>query len=261
MEIKESADHLFHFTNKYENVVSILTEKFKPFFCVEDLSFMYEEKRNMTFALPMVCFCDIPVERHRLHKRKYGGYGIGMKKEWGIKNHLNLVNYLYNLSYQSSSYRILTQLYTDIKSEIKEDWVNKFGNSFNILLMTSKPYEGQRFDRISNKWSEEIYRFYDEREWRYLPLADQLDWSYCLEDYDGNHETFFEEIKIGQQKLQANYKLDFIVDDIEFIYLKTKAERKKLLSDLTENYTPIELKKIEKLIQIECKNIFHAFKK
>ena len=80
-------------------------------------------------------------------------------------------------------------------------------------------------------------------------------------DYDGNHETFFEEIKIGQQKLQANYKLDFIVDDIEFIYLKTKAERKKLLSDLTENYTPIELKKIEKLIQIECKNIFHAFKK
>lgn len=120
---------------------------------------------------------------------------------------------------------------------------------------------GQKFDNISKLWSKEINRFYDEREWRYLPLADLEDWSYCLEEYDGNREIFFEEIKKGEQKLQTNHKLDFCVDDIEFIFLKTKDEKNRLLNDISENYTVIEQKKIEELIQIECKNIFHIFKK
>ena len=261
MEIKESADHLFHFTSKYENIVSILNEKFKPFFCIEDLSFMYDKSRNMTFALPMVCFCDIPLERHKPHKEKYGGYGIGLKKKWGINKSLNLVNYSYNLSYRSSSFRILTDLHTEIKSTKNNDWITKFSNSFNILLMTTKPYEGQKFDNISKQWSKEIYRFYDEREWRYLPLADREDWSYCLEDYNGNYEIFFEEIKNGQQKLQANHKLDFCIDDIEFIFLKTKDEKKRLLNDISENYAVLEQNKIERLIQIECKKNFHIFNK
>lgn len=261
MEIKESSDSLFHFTSKYENIVSILNEKFKPFFCIEDLSFMYDNSRKMTFAIPMVCFCDIPIERHKPHKEKYGGYGIGLKKVWGINNGLNIVNYSYNLSYRSSSFRILTNLYTEIRSININEWITKFNNSFSLLLMTTKPYEGLKFDNVSKLWSKEIYRFYDEREWRYLPLADGENWSYCLYDYDGNHEKFFDEIKEGQHKLQTNHKLNFCVDDIEFIFLKTKDEKKKLLNDISENYTVLERNKIEKLIQVECKKYIPCFLK
>jgi hypothetical protein len=207
----------------------------------------------LTLAFPTGFFCDYPIDSHKVPKQKYGGYLIGLKKEWGINNNLNIVNYSHIGSYRSSSLRLLTDLYNEIQSTNNNDLINKFSNSLNILLMTTKPYEGQKFDNISKQWSKEIYRFYDEREWRYLPLADQEDWSYCLEDYEGNHKIFFEEIKKGQQKFQVNHKLDFCVDDIEFIFLKTKDEKKRLLNDISKSYTVIEQKKIEGLIRIEKK--------
>ena len=98
MPNKESANELFHFTKKYDSIKSILNDKFKPFFCVEDSSYMFEESRNMIIAYPMVCFCDIPLERILVHRGLYGDYGIGLKKEWGIKNLLSIVNYTHNKS-------------------------------------------------------------------------------------------------------------------------------------------------------------------
>ncbi|MCX6309303.1 MAG: abortive infection system antitoxin AbiGi family protein [Bacteroidia bacterium] len=90
--MKESADYLFHFTERYISIVDIMKNRFKPFFCVEDFSFMYNDRRNLIIAYPIVCFCDIPIERHNQHKENYGKYGIGLTKEWGIRNNLNIVN-------------------------------------------------------------------------------------------------------------------------------------------------------------------------
>lgn len=248
MEIRESLDYLFHFTERYESIVSIMTEKFKPFFCIEDLSFMYDETRNITFAFPIVCFCDIPDERHSLHKKNYGDYGIGLTKEWGINKNLSIVNYSNPQSLKSSGYRVLVNYYLNKHNDSSDDFTQHFGNPFNILLMTSKPYEGYKFDKKKREWTKSSLRFYNEREWRFLPLVDQLNWSLSLEDFSGNYEEFFNAIEQEQPKIQAKYKLDFKVDDIKYIYLKDKQEKNKFISDIEANYTETELRKIESLI-------------
>lgn len=248
MEIRESSDYLFHFTERYESIVSIMTEKFKPFFCIEDLSFMYDETRNITFAFPIVCFCDIPDERHSIHKKNYGDYGIALTKEWGINENLSIVNYSYAQSLKSSGYRVLVNYYLKNRNDSNDDFTRDFGNPFNILLMTSKPYEGRKFDKKTRNWTKSNIRFYNEREWRFLPLVNQLNWSLSLDDFAGNYEAFFNEIDKEQLKIQAEYKLDFKVDDIKYIYLKDKQEKNKLLSDIAANYTESELIKIESLI-------------
>ena len=134
MDMRESDDYLYHFTKRYDSLKSIMTEKFKPFYCIEDLSFIYKEE-NIVMAFPMVCFCDIPFERHSNHKTKYGNYGIGLTKDWAKKNNLSVVSYTYKESLASASLRIL------IKNYIHSNNV-QVRNALSILLMSSKPYDG-----------------------------------------------------------------------------------------------------------------------
>jgi hypothetical protein len=81
-----SSNTLFHFTDKIENVISILKEEFRPHFCLEDLNdFVAPDDRieELEHAIPMVCFCDIPLSQSMNHRKTYGNYGIGLSKEWG----------------------------------------------------------------------------------------------------------------------------------------------------------------------------------
>jgi len=250
MEHAESSDYLFHFTKRYESIVSIMTEKFKPFFCVEDISFMVDEKRNITLAYPIVCFCDIPIERHTVHKITYGDYGIGLSKEWGLKNNFSIVNYSFPASLKSSGFRLLVEYYLDNQNRFDDSFKQLFGNPLNILIMTSKPYEGLEFDKKTGKRTNKKVRFYNEREWRYLPLVDQLNWSLSLDDYNGDYNAFLDAFETEQLKIQTKYKLEFKVDDIKIIYLKTEIEKNQLLEEISAQYTESELIKIESIISI-----------
>ena len=94
-----SPDSLFHFTPCLNNLLGILDKTFYPRYCYEN----FELTRRMTqliewvhlidAALPMVCFCDIPLSQLVNHIRIYGRYGLGMSKEWGIRERLNPVIY------------------------------------------------------------------------------------------------------------------------------------------------------------------------
>lgn len=248
MPNKESANELFHFTNKYDYIKSILNDKFKPFFCVEDISYMYKEGKNMTLAYPMVCFCDIPLKRIAVHRKNYGDYGIGLRKEWGIRNLFTIVNYSFPESLKSVSLRLLIDYYSEMDENINEELRSKFKNSLNLLLMTSKPYEGKAFNKADRTWSENKVRFYNEREWRYIPRVDKLSWSFALDEFSGNYDDFYKAFEEEQPKIQEQYNLNFTVDDITHIFLNDESEKKKILKDISSNYSVEELKKIESLI-------------
>lgn len=247
----ESANELFHFTKKYDSIKSIMIDKFKPFFCVEDISYMSKEDENQIIAFPMVCFCDLPIERIAIHRGTYGNYGIGLTKEWGMKNSLNLVNYSYNNSCISAAYRILVKYYKERCQDLNDDLNNQFRTACNILLMTSKPYVGKMFNKADKKWSDESVRFYNEREWRYLPLVDRLDWSYSLEDYAGNYDVFLKAADNEQPKIQKQCPLDFTVNDITHIFLKYRSEKETFLNDIRNSYSEADLNRIESLMYIE----------
>lgn len=65
-----SSNTLFHFTKNIENVINILKNGFRPHFCVEDLNIIAPDLGSideLEFAIPMVCFCDIPLSQARVH--------------------------------------------------------------------------------------------------------------------------------------------------------------------------------------------------
>ena len=194
-----SSNSLFHFTNSLDTVRLILTDKFYGSFCKEVLHYKTEA---VPLIIPMISFCDIPLTTIARYN-KYGKYGIGLKKDWGIKNQLNPVFYLEKNSSLADS--LIKSLYasldiisfsephlTQIKKRI--DAVNNNSN-YNQFLKKQElqklQQELKRHDNMANSmrhiiyslfytkhYSDDLerngqiindYRFYDEREWRFLP--------------------------------------------------------------------------------------------
>ena len=85
-----SSNSIIHFTSEKENLKSILKSNFRPFYCREEIII---DNRPMTYAAPMVSFCDIPLSEIKSHINKYGAYGLGLTKEWAERNRLNPVLY------------------------------------------------------------------------------------------------------------------------------------------------------------------------
>lgn len=86
-----SADTFFHFTDKISKVKGILKNGFRASYCYEEIPFNISGGH---LAIPMVCFCDLPLSLTKNHIQKYGGFGIGMKKSWGLEMEMSSINYV-----------------------------------------------------------------------------------------------------------------------------------------------------------------------
>ena len=90
-----SSSTLFHFTNTAEKLLGILENEFYPRYCLEEWTVV---KLGTTepheIAIPMVCFCDLPLSKISEHLQFYGSYGIGLSKQWGVIKGINPVLYL-----------------------------------------------------------------------------------------------------------------------------------------------------------------------
>ncbi len=90
--MKPRSDNLFHFTKSIDILESILKNGFYARYCLEDIRWL-NSNEDKFIAFPMVCFCDIPLSRATEHTEFYGSYGLGLTKDWGIRNNLNPVVY------------------------------------------------------------------------------------------------------------------------------------------------------------------------
>lgn len=149
-------DIITHFTKERDTIFEILICKyFIPKYNIQEIP--YELDKYNQAAFPIVCFCDCDVEIIK-HTGKYGKFGLGMKKEWAVKNGLNPVFYFNSKSFVSENFEAtvekLALLYFNGKIN-KEDWYN-----FLYIIAFTKEY--------GNKEKNEIY--YEEREWRFFPI-------------------------------------------------------------------------------------------
>ncbi|MFZ4439761.1 MAG: abortive infection system antitoxin AbiGi family protein [Syntrophales bacterium] len=191
-----SANTLFHFTSNIDNLIGILTNNFYPRYCLEDYSVFYTKDmakrlKYSNIAIPMVCFCDIPLSSIRNHINVYGRYAIGLSKEWGKKKHISPV--MYALSNSISSKVIRKSLSTI------EKCIHKSNKHLETLYSNNPTYKQDKKDKLIDILSNELARvdsglldimaftknykgtflrngkqyrnvcFYDEREWRYVP--------------------------------------------------------------------------------------------
>jgi hypothetical protein len=231
-----------------------LTEGFKPFYTMEKLSYLNVKAKNDQYfemAFPVVCFCDLPISLQFLHREKFGGYGIGLKKRWGIQKFLTPVVYSHTDSITSS---VLKNLIENFIEENGRQMIHSNGrnyqglnNNISYLLMFFKPYEGFRYNKETQIFDENTTRFYDEREWRYIPLnCDGLKLNLEMSDYkvDGI-------LKEENKKIQNNNKLEFMLNDVEFLFLKKESEVDLFLSKLSSKFTLDQLEIIRKKIHFK----------
>jgi len=119
------------------------------------------------FGFPMVCFCDIPIGRIAEHVGFYGSYGIGMSRDWALRNGLNPVAYYSRSSPVCQEYLGAIRGAQDI---LKKTRKTRLSGTFTPCSHTQNPYLA-RWLRMAHRLQKE---FYLESEWRYVPRLSVL---------------------------------------------------------------------------------------
>ncbi len=218
-----SSDTLFHFTNK-ENLLGILEKEFCPRFSLEH--YQIDEKTSFKIGIPMVSFCDIPLSMVHRHMTKYGNYGIGMSKEWAERSRLNPVLYLRR---GSETTRILDDVLNSISKDVKG--VRKVGVEIESLTeQRDLLFKLFAFTKSFDSHSEDgdITKYYDEREWRYVP---------GLSLYKGTQillpERQFKDPLLSKENEELKkVSLRFEPSDINYIIIKEESERLDLIKEI-----------------------------
>lgn len=169
-------------------------------------------------VVPMVSFCDIPVQLSREHRRAYGRYAIGLSKDWGRAKGLTPLLYLSEGSpltiALSKQHRAITKSTLDFK-DFGEVWP---------LLPYLKPVFGAFPDACtSGRDYTGIKHFDQEMEWRFVPQNHLKDiFSTRLYDWDARDRS-----KLLNVKTETT-KLTFDISDIERIVVPTPRQKREL---------------------------------
>ncbi|MBD0725823.1 hypothetical protein B6A10_11575 [Flavobacterium sp. L1I52] len=244
-----SSNTLFHFTNSAERIISILKNGFAPKFCLEELGYdlFFSKDSKSESAVPMTCFCDLPLSKIDRHLQFYGSYGIGLSKDWGKKNGLTPLTYIHDNSTQIKYLMQLGQLIGGASATATASGSNAFKdlpmeeNPLVALFELSgfyKPYSGQMW-RINTYVDK---RFYDEREWRYVPFLKVEDGHYRL-----TKEEFLNDIKraSANDTIAKDFSLKFKSEDVKYIIVNKENEMIALfdaLDSMKALYTSDEIK-------------------
>jgi hypothetical protein len=237
MKSNLSTDELFHFT-KIDRLINIIKEGFLPFYNLEHTFCSNLFNRPAVLAgIPMVSFCDIPLNMVYDHSSKYGKCAIGLDKKWGEKYGLNPVIYIHKNSRLGDAISSISNSFSKYKSSMISE-----GSDMRIFTMISTFAKGlsqlsyyvKQYERPED---EECYigdtllsfkkgRFYDEREWRYVPPFPLID----IKIFDNK-----DELHKANEKLKQ-HSLNFGIDDIKFLISETEKEKEILIAAVSNRY-------------------------
>lgn len=214
-----SSNSLFHFTPKKKYLISILEQNFVPRYCFEEIKLSDNLVRaRLASAIPMVCFCDISLSQINNHIEMYGSYGLGMTKEWGIRKKLNPIIYVNpNSNISESVSEMAENVYQALDkhcSEITRNISDEYMNLVNFL----KPYDG---NIKRGKKTHKDVRFYNEREWRYVP---KIEFDSVVKNNLSKEEFSNPTILENENQKLFEYRLGFKPSDIKYIFVKSEKE-------------------------------------
>ena len=192
-----SSSSLFHYTKQANSLFGIIEHGFRYSYCFEvfdetvarfinrpavemaKLLGSCEEKYGI--AIPMICFCDIPISRADSHRANYGDFCIGLNKEI-VRAQLPNIN---PVLYQSSSW-IMNSLKTLVESIPRQEQIDDYFKQVEPLTQGKNTIDGaseiikaHRLGRLPQLNFDAIPAVklllslvktniskYDEREWR-----------------------------------------------------------------------------------------------
>jgi hypothetical protein len=223
-----STNSVIHYTGKLENLKGIISSQvFKIKYCLESITVFSDLETNIAF--PMVSFCDIPLSEVKNHLDSYGSYGIGLTKSWAKKSGLNPVLYLEKESFLTKHFgnqyvRVLKN--SETEKENKELLYEHFA-----ILSYCKNYEGKL---IHGKINTDSYRFYDEREWRYVIPSENLNGA----------RQFIAGSNYLKDKEKCNAELEnchlaFTFEDISYIIVDDENDIPEILNIINSTFEDI----------------------
>lgn len=227
-----SSNALFHFTRKLEFLLEVIKNGyFSSRYVKEDveyLNLMFDSRKASRVALPMLCFCDIKLHELKHHVNKYGKFGIGISKEWAIKNNIDPIHYRNPKSKN-------TTLYSGaLNKAIENNEDNIFGDELITQLAFSKPLFGKM-----NDMDGKITNFHDEQEWRYVPNFDDSDNDNLLSFIDDvNDSNLMNEFSLG--KLSNSLKeyrqscLEIDWNEVRYIFVKSSNDSKVVIQAIID---------------------------
>ena len=209
-----SSNTLFQFTSQRVTLEKILESKFLwPRYCTE---YFWEGYR---FSLPMMCLCDIPLSQTTTHIEHYGKYGIGISKKWADEiKELSTVIYT----------RRNSILYKEVLSILKKHSSGERLSTEEIFILSRvKKYSGNTYCSPNGKRVlVSRVRFYDEREWRFVP--EQLSYSDIYVEKNQNIKP----ISGDNEKTKGYPKFEY--SDIKYLIVNNDDERVKLIDYIDE---------------------------
>lgn len=235
-----SSNTLFHFVNKREYLIDILQNNFRARYCLEKLDCIFPEEKRTNYwsiAIPMTCFCDLPLSNTYKHLEEYGGYGIGLTKSWGRSKGLSPILYVHDNSPLKKAVRAsVSALIYDLLESTKT--TEKMVEELYDVICFTKPYEGDFYRRgkiIPN------VRFYDEREWRFVPEnAIRL----SEEEVKNIAQVEKEYSALGNSRV-----LSFNPDDIQYIIVEKESEILPMFEEIKKikspKFTSDQIKKLQ----------------
>ena len=249
------SNSLFHFTPKEEYLLDILENGFWPRFCSEDIEWLIpkdfknelekQEEDNFwetltkeliksnisSIAYPMSCFCDIPLSKITAHTDFYGGFGLGMTKEWGIRKRLNPIFYLSDNSIIPNLIQsfLLKTAPIDFWKSIQSEKTNQ--NTIIQLMKFLKPLRGKM--KVNGK--EVTKNFDEECEWRYAPASDENNlFPNFLPNFLANNNEELQDSNIVTKKVAS---LNFEPSDIKYIFVPEDSNIPTIINKINTIFT------------------------
>ena len=231
--MKLRSNSLFHFTPKFDYLKNILLEGFWAKFCRES----GWGNKYIDYALPMVCFCDIPLSMINEHTEYYGFFGIGVSREW-IRKHKTITPVQY-IATNSKEYNQTTRLLTALKNNN----INEFQAQ---KLCLSKKVSGKVVDKTGIRRNK---IFYNEREWRYVP--EYLPTEKLIMAIDKS--TKFDADAVSNITDEKRLVID--MDSIQYLIIPKERNRKEMIDAIEDIYSSVNrdsrLKLLSKIISVE----------
>ncbi|MFH0797717.1 MAG: abortive infection system antitoxin AbiGi family protein [Candidatus Omnitrophota bacterium] len=230
-----SANSVFHFTNSLDNLLGILKNEFCIRYSLEETIYIEEQ------AIPMVCFCDIPLAQTKNHMDTYGTYGLGVSKKWAKEKGLNPVLYLQHYSLLHKNLKYVSR---HAAKKIVEQWESKEPQEKEIAWATVLNWATilniVRYVKISEGTlfkdpPKEGVKFYEERKWRYIPnVFVSSSRMSALPSLPFLTKANFEDEPtrhIEEKKLE-NYKLTFVPNDMKYVIVNNEDEISEIIKQL-----------------------------
>lgn len=182
-------------------------------------------RKPIIVAFPMISLADIPLADIESYINQYGGYSIGFKR-----------SFIYDKGFSPIWYRnqtssSLVNSYDNFRNLLKKDvdQYNDIDKQLWIEMAYTKNFQGKL-----EKYGFSSYRFYDEREWRWIPRFDDL--------MSNNLLPLIVEESYREYKLRRDSYLTRLYDftvDFEFkdiAYIITNDSQVPKIKDLLSSY-------------------------